>query len=57
MSDKELLYIEDAASHQNHLTSKCEAFTEVLEDKKLIKHLEKIEKESEDLFKSLLKLL
>lgn len=57
MTEKELLYIEDAANHQKHLETKCEDFTSQLQDKELKAFATSLKNKNKEFFDELLKLL
>lgn len=57
MTQKELLYMEDAIGHEQNLETIFTNFSEVLEDNNLASFLEKLAKKHQDLADKLLKVM
>lgn len=57
MSEKELLYIDDALSHQKHLKTKCCDFSSQIQDPELKKFLKDLETRNQTIFSNLFQLL
>lgn len=57
MTQKELLYMEDAIGHEQNLETIFSNFSEALEDAKLASFLQKLAKKHQDLASKLLKVM
>ena len=57
MTQKELLYVEDAISHEDVIISNIEEYIDCLDDENLIDFMRKDKKTHENMKKELLKLL
>lgn len=57
MTQKELLYVEDAIGHEKNIIAVCQETINCLEDEKLVSFLEKEVKKHESMHKKLLKVL
>lgn len=57
MTSKELLYVEDALSHEEFLKSCACQTSEKLQDPTLSKYMEELKNQHEETFKNLLNLL
>ena len=57
MTQKELLYVEDAINHERNIIAYCEDTLEYLEEEQLVSFMEKEIKKHESIEQKLLKLL
>lgn len=57
MTEKELLYMEDAVGHEQNLETIFTNFSAAIEDSKLSTFIEKLAKKHQDLSKKLLKVM
>lgn len=57
MTQKELLYVEDAISHEDVIISNIEEYINCLDDENLVYFMKKDKKNHENMKKELLKLL
>ena len=57
MTTKELLYVEDALSHEKYFQSKCQEAARQIQDQDLKNCVEQMEKKHEQLFQSFYGLL
>lgn len=57
MSEKELLYLEDALNHQKHLETKCYQFANQLQNEELRMFSKNLETKSKSIFEQLFQLL
>jgi len=57
MTQKELLYMEDAIGHEQNLTTFCENFSGMLEDKELSSLVTKLAKKHQALGEKLMKVM
>ena len=57
MTQKELLYVEDAINHEKNIIAYCKDLTESLEDEQLVTFIEKEIKKHESMEQKLTKLL
>lgn len=57
MTEKELLYVEDAIGHENSIIAMCEVTIGTLEDENLVSFLEKEVKEHRQMKDKLLSIL
>ncbi len=57
MSPKELLYIEDALSHETHLQTKCQETAQKLQDPELKNFVEQISMRHKELFQQFYQLV
>jgi len=57
MTQKELLYIEDACNHNKHLEMKCCDFKNKVSDVSLKEFISKLETKNKEMFKELIELL
>lgn len=57
MSPKELLYIEDALSHEKHLQTKCQQTAQKLQDPELKNFVEQISMRHKELFQQFYQLV
>ena len=57
MTEKELLYVEDAVNHQIYMIQTCEEVEDCLTDQNLIKLVRKQRKKHESILKMLMEIL
>ncbi len=57
MSDKELLYVEDALSQLSLLKTKCENYSNQMQDRELKVYLKDVEERCQTLFNQIYKVL
>lgn len=57
MTQKELLYLEDAIGHENNIIAICNETINMLEDEDLVSFLEKELSKHEKMYKELLKMM
>lgn len=57
MTEKELLYIEDAVNHEIYMIQTCKEVSDCLEEKALIKTVKKVQKNHENLLQMLMDIL
>lgn len=57
MTEKELLYMEDAVGHEQNLETIFTNFSDAIEDPKLSAFIEKLSKKHQDLSKKLLNVM
>lgn len=57
MSEKELLYIDDALNHQKHLKTKCCDFSDKVQNPELKMFLKDLETKNQAIFSQLFQLL
>lgn len=57
MTEKELLYVEDAVNHQIYMIQTCEEVADCLTDQNLIKLVKKQRKKHESILKMLMEIL
>lgn len=57
MTDKELLYIEDAVNHEIYMIETCNEISDCLTDENLSKLIKKMKKKHENLLNMLMEIL
>lgn len=57
MTEKELLYVEDAVNHEIYMIETCNEVNDCLTEKELIKVVKKIRKKHENILNMLLEIL
>lgn len=57
MTEKELLYVEDAVNHEIYMIQTCNEVSDCLTDKELIKLVKKITKKHENILNMLMEIL
>ena len=57
MTEKELLYVEDAINHEIYMINTCNEIKDCLKDESLIKLVKKLERKHEDILTLFMNLL